>query len=217
MPYLTHELLKNCTTLWKLDNISGLCSSLCGTKSEVYGLKAEFGFPAHLIPKNTNDYIAYIGIRKKKLHTSYGQAHFITFYHEPKKNEYDRNLGILEYMYNIYMDEKSSELINDEMYDDNEKVGVELFPYKITPETVQYWKYTMEDDWKIMDKLDLDDLIDDYEIRGHVDWIELYTELPENIDDDITELDDSEDEMDFNEEETDDEIEEGEIVSESET
>ena len=40
MPYLTHELLKNCTTLWRLDNISSLCSSLCDTDSDVYGLKA---------------------------------------------------------------------------------------------------------------------------------------------------------------------------------
>ena len=78
MPYLTHELLKNCTTLWKLDNISDLCSNLCGVKSTIYGLKADFGFPSHLIPKNTNNYIAYIGIHKKKIN------HFLwtsTFYH----------------------------------------------------------------------------------------------------------------------------------------
>ena len=60
MPYLTHELLKNCTTLWRLDNISSLCSSLCDTDSDVYGLKAEFGFPQHLIPKDTNNYIAHL-------------------------------------------------------------------------------------------------------------------------------------------------------------
>ena len=119
--YLTNELLKNCTTLWKLDNINDLCSNLCGVKSTVYGLKADFGFPSHLIPKNTNNYIAYIGIHKKKLITSYGQAHFITFYHEPKNYQYQRDLGILEYMYNMYMDQMSEELTDDENYDETEK------------------------------------------------------------------------------------------------
>ena len=214
MPYLTHELLKNCTTLWRLDNISSLCSSLCDTDSDVYGLKAEFGFPQHLIPKDTNNYIAYFGVRKKKLNTSYGQAHFITFYHEPKKNVYDRDLGILEYMYNIYMDEKRLELI--ELYKEHEKVDVELFPYKITLENADYWKYTLNDDWYIADKIDLDNLIDDYELRGIVDWTELYNVLPEDIDDDVTEMDESEEEeFNLDEDETDDDIEEGEIVDDN--
>ena len=217
MPYLTHELLKNCTTLWKLDNINDLCSNLCGVKSTVYGLKADFGFPSHLIPKNTNNYIAYIGIHKKKLITSYGQAHFITFYHEPKNHQYQRDLGILEYMYNIYMDQMSEELTDDENYDETEKLIVEVFPYKITSKNIDYWKTVIQDDWDIVDKIDLDDLIDDFGIRERIDWTELYISLPENIDDDITELDDSEEEIESDIEETDSEIEEGEIVSDSET
>ena len=125
-----------------------------------------------------------------------------------------RDLGILEYMYNIYMDEKRLELI--ELYKEHEKVDVELFPYKITPENADYWKYTLNDDWYIADKIDLDNLIDDYELRGIVDWTELYNVLPEDIDDDVTEMDGSEEEeFNLDEEETDDDIEEGEIVDDN--
>ena len=83
MPYLTHELLKNCTSLVKLEHLNDLCSNLCGFSSDVYGLRAEFGYPSHLMSRTNKNFRAYIGIHKNKLETSYGQAHFITFYHEP--------------------------------------------------------------------------------------------------------------------------------------
>jgi len=62
----------------------------------------------------------------------------------------------------------------------------------------------------------LDNLIDDYELRGIVDWTELYNVLPEDIDDDVTEMDGSdEEEFNLDEDETDDDIEEGEIVDDN--
>lgn len=115
------------------------------------------------------------------------------------------------------MDQMSEELTDDENYDETENLRVEVFPYKITSKNIDYWKTVIQDDWDIVDKIDLDDLIDDFGIRERIDWTELYLSLPEDIDDDITEMDDSEEEMESDIEETDSEIEEGEIVSDSET
>jgi len=211
MPYLTQELLKNCTSLIKLNNYDDLCSDLCGYKSEVYGLRAEFGYPEHLITKNNRKYIAYLGINKKKVKTSYGEAHFITFFHQPKNYSLEREFDILSYMYNMYMDEKSDEL------SENVESNVELFPCKITKDKLDYWRWIFENDWGVSDQIDLDNIIDDYEIQGYVKWDELYDILPENIDDEILqEIYSDEEELDSDEEETDDEIEEGEILSEYE-
>jgi len=76
---LTYELLKNCTTIVELFDVNELFSELAGEKCKVYGLRADFGYPTHLIPKSTYKYIAYIGISNRKLETSYGQAQFIEF------------------------------------------------------------------------------------------------------------------------------------------
>tara|TARA_B000000557_G_C20811317_1_gene460276 strand:- start:13 stop:651 length:639 start_codon:yes stop_codon:yes gene_type:complete len=211
MPYLTQELLKNCTSLIKLNNYDDLCSELCGYKSEVYGLRAEFGYPEHLITKNNRKYVAYMGIHKKKVKTSYGEAHFITFSHQPKNYSLKNEFDILSYMYNIYIEEKSEEL------SENTESNVEIFPYTITKDKLGYWRWLFENDWGVSDKIDLDNLIDDYEIQGYVKWEKLYNILPENIDDEgIQESDNEEEEIDSDEEETDDEIEEGEILSEYE-
>ena len=50
---LTYELLKNCTTIVELFDVNELFSELAGEKCKVYGLRADFGYPAHLIPKST--------------------------------------------------------------------------------------------------------------------------------------------------------------------
>lgn len=63
---LTHELLKNCTSLVKLSHLNDLCSNLNNKTCNVYGLRAEFGYPEHLIPPNNKNYIAYMGVSKKK-------------------------------------------------------------------------------------------------------------------------------------------------------
>ena len=207
MPYLTQELLKNCTSLIKLNNYDDLCSELCGYKSEVYGLRAEFGYPEHLITKNNRKYIAYFGIHKKKVKTSYGEAHFITFFHQPKNYSLEREFDILSYMYNIYMDEKSDEL------SENVESNVELFPYKINSKNCEYWRTIIEDDWGECDKISLEDLIDDYELKNKVKWDKLHRMLPENIDEMYNDTELSDDEGSFvDEEETDDELEEGEIL-----
>lgn len=212
MPYLTHELLKNCTSLVKLEHLNDLCSNLCGFSSDVYGLRAEFGYPSHLMSRINKNFIAYIGIHKNKLETSYGQAHFITFYHEPKSITYGTELGILNYMYDIYMDNIHDEL-SENGYKENENFSVELFPYRINSKNCEYWRTVIEGDWGVCDKISLEDLIDDYELRSKVNWDELYNILPENIDDMYDDDELSDDEGSFiDEEETDDELEEGEIL-----
>lgn len=224
MNNLTHELLKNCTTLVKLTHLNSLCTKLVNKTSDVYGLRAEFGYPENLIPSNNKRFLAYIGISNKKLETSYGQAHFITFFHEPKHQFYRSSIGVLEHMYNIYMEQQKDELIENG-FREGENFSVELFPGKIEYKDVVYWKYVFQDDWDVCDKISMDDLIDDYELKKYIDWNLLYNILPENIDD-VNEMDDSldgdleseeEDIIDSDEEETDDEIEEGEILSDSET
>ena len=59
---LTHELIKNCTTLVKLSYLNDLCSHLSDKKCDVYGLRAEFGYPEHLIPYNNQRFLAYLGV-----------------------------------------------------------------------------------------------------------------------------------------------------------
>lgn len=90
---LTYELLKNCTTIVELFDVNELFSELAGEKCKVYGLRADFGYPTHLVPKSTYKYIAYIGISNRKLETSYGQAQFIEFYYEPN------DIGVLEHFF----------------------------------------------------------------------------------------------------------------------
>jgi hypothetical protein len=224
MNNLTHELLKNSTTLVQLTHLNSLCTKLVDKTTDVYGLRAEFGYPEHLIPSNNKRFLAYIGISKIKLETSYGESHFITFFHEPKLQFYRTPVGVLEHMYNIYMEQKNDELIEDG-FREGENLSVELFPGKIEYKDIGYWKGVFQDDWNVCDKISMDDLIDDYELKKYIDWTLLYNILPENIDDvkesektldDELEYDD-EDIIDSDDEETDDEIEEGEILSDSET
>ena len=220
MTNLTYELLRNCTTLVKINYLNELCSYLNDKKCDVYGLRAEFGFPEHLIPPNNQNFLAYIGISKKKVETSYGQAHFVSFSYEPKTSMYHSPIGILDHMYNMYMIEQQDKLSED-AYKEGENFSVELFPGKITKKTIGYWRWVLDNDWSVCDKISMDDLIDDYEIKGHVNWDELYNILPENIDDVSTESEEeseNEEEMNSDEEETDDELEDGELVlSDSET
>ena len=63
------------------------------------------------------------------------------------------------------------------------------------------------------DKISLEDLIDDYELKNKVKWDKLHRMLPENIDEMYNDTELSDDEGSFvDEEETDDELEEGEIL-----
>lgn len=217
MNNLTFELIKNCTTLVKLTHLNDLCNELTDTNSDVYALRAEFGYPEHLIPKNNKKNLAYIGVSKNKLDTTYGQAHFITFFHEPKLSTRDAPVGVLRNMYNIYTEQKIQELVEDE-YKEGEIFTVELLPQTIDHRNVGYWRWVLEDDWGVSDQISMNDFIDDYEIKRHIDWFELYNILPENIDDveyeDKDEDEDEEEDFDLDGDETE---EEGEYISESET
>ena len=120
------------------------------------------------------------------------------------------------------MAQQKNQLLEDG-YKEGENFSVELFPGKITKKNLGYWRWVLDDDWCVTDRISMNDLIDDYEIKGHVNWDELYRILPENVDDEYTENDyeeeeEEEEEIDSDEEETDDELEDGEIVlSDSET
>jgi hypothetical protein len=193
---LTYELLKNCTTIVELFDVNDLFSELAGEKCKVYGLRADFGYPAHLIPKSTYKYIAYIGISNRKLETSYGQAHFIEFYYEPK------DIGILEHFFDMYI-ESEEEILKECGYKQDEEFTVEIFPSKITKKNRSFWKSYLDDQHCVNDRISLRDFLDDYKVTHQIDCERLYDHLPENIDD----LDN---ESEYNSE-SESELEEGEI------
>ena len=179
---LTYELLKNCTSIVELSDVNELCSDLVGKNCKVYGLRADFGYPAHLIPKNTYKYIAYIGVSNRKLNTSYGQVQFIDFFYEPKSPVHNKPLGVLDYFFELYI-ESEKDILNQCDYKDGEEFTVELFPSKITKKNLKFWKTYLDEEYDVNDKISYDDLMDDYEIKKRVDWDTLYDDLPENIDD----------------------------------
>ena len=191
---LTYELLKNCTTIVELFDVNELFSELVGEKCKVYGLRADFGYPDRLIPKDMYKYIAYIGISNRKLETSYGQAQFIEFYYEPK------DIGILEHFFDMYL-ESEKEILKQCGYKQDEYFTVELFPSEITIKNLEFWKMYLDNEYGVNDRISLRDFLDDYEITYQIDHERLYDHLPENIDD----LDNE------SEYETESELEEGEI------
>jgi len=197
---LTYELLKNCTSIVELSDVNELCSDLVGKNCKVYGLRADFGYPAHLIPKNTYKYIAYIGISNRKLNTSYGQVQFIDFFYEPKSPVHNKTIGVLEHFFDMYT-ESEKDILNQCDYKNGEEFTVELFPSKITKKNFKFWKTYLDEEYDVNDKISYNDFMDDYEIASRVDWDTLYDELPDNIDD----LDNE------SEYETESELEEGEI------
>ena len=193
---LTYELLKNCTTIVELFDVNELFSELVGEKCKVYGLRADFGYPTHLVPKSTYKYIAYIGISNRKLETSYGQAQFIEFYYEPN------DIGVLEHFFDMYL-ESEKDILKQCGCKGDEEFTVELFPSKITKKNLLFWKWYLDEQYGVNDKISLRDFLDDYEITYQIDHDRLYDYLPENIDD----LDN---ESEYNSE-SESELEEGEI------
>ena len=119
-------------------------------------------------------------------------------------------------MYDIYVEETIESLYRNK-YREGENYTIELFPSKIEYKDIGYWRWLFQEDWGISDKISMDDFIDDYEIKSHVNWDNLYDILPDNIDDVRTESDHESDDESEMLSESDTEIEEGEIVSESET
>ena len=173
---LTYELLKNCTTIVELFDVNELFSHLIDEKCKVYGLRANFGYPDHLIPKNMYKYIAYIGISNRTLETSYGQAQFIEFYYEPK------DIGILSHFFDMYL-ESEKDILKHNGYKNNEDFTVELFPSEITTNNLVFWKQYLDDEYGVNDRISLRDFLDDYELLHQINDEMLYDFLPENIDD----------------------------------
>ena len=173
---LTLELLKNCTSIIELYDVNELFSNLRGEPCGVYALRAEFGYPQHLIPPNTYNFIAYIGISKTKIDTSYGQAQFINFYYEPEP------IGVLEHFFDIYL-ESEKEILKEINYKNGEEFSVELFPNKITKKNLEFWKNYLNNEYDVNDKISLDDFLDDYEIKYYTNYDKLQDSLPNNIDD----------------------------------
>ena len=173
---LTYELLKNCTTIVELFDVNELFSQLVDEKCKVYGLRADFGYPEHLIPKNTYKYIAYIGISNRIRETSYGQAQFIEFYYEPK------DIGILEHFFDMYL-ESEKKILQECEYKQGEEFTVELFPRKITKKNLAFWKQYLDNEYDVNDRISLRDFLDDYELTYQINDEMLYNALPENIDD----------------------------------
>jgi len=201
---LTHELLKNCTSIIELSDVNELCSEMVGKSCKVYGLRADFGYPEHLIPSNTRKFIAYLAISNRKLDTSYGQAQFIDFCYEPTLPGLKTPIGVLNYFFDIYAEDEKS-ILKECKYKEGEEFVVELFPSKITKKNLDFWKSYLDEEYDVNDKISYDDFMDDYEITNRVNWETLYDNLPDNIDD----LDnESEYETEL---ESETELEEGEI------
>lgn len=201
---LTHELLKQCTSIIELTDVNELCSELSGKTCRVYGLRADFGYPESLIPKNTYKYLAYIGVSNRKIDTSYGQAQFIDFYYEPNAPGCKKPVGVLKYFFDMYTEDEM-DILSECKYKNGESFTVELFPSKITKKTLKFWKEYLDDEYDVNDKISFNDFMDDYEISNRVYWERLYDDLPDNIDD----LDD---ESEYNSDsDSDSELEEGEI------
>jgi hypothetical protein len=179
---LTHELLKNCTSIIELSDVNELCSEMVGKSCKVYGLRADFGYPEHLIPSNTRKFIAYLAISNRKLDTSYGQAQFIDFCYEPTLPGLKTPIGVLNYFLDIYAEDEKS-ILKECKYKEGEEFVVELFPSKITKKNLDFWKSYLDEEYDVNDKISYEDFMDDYEITNRVNWETLYDNLPDNIDD----------------------------------
>ena len=172
---LTYELLKNCTTIVELFDVNELFSQLVDEKCKVYGLRADFGYPEHLIPKNTYKYIAYIGISNRIRETSYGQAQFIEFYYEPN------NVGVLEHFFDMYLE--SEKKFFKSVNINKVKSLRSNFSKKNYKKNLAFWKQYLDNEYDVNDRISLRDFLDDYELTYQINDEMLYDALPENIDD----------------------------------
>ena len=76
---LSTELVKNSTTLERLEHLDELTAHLTGVDCEVWALRASDTFPRNLIPSDSKGYLCYMGIYPVKVATDYGQINFLTF------------------------------------------------------------------------------------------------------------------------------------------
>ena len=169
---LSTELVKYATILERMYHMDTITTRLCGCECEVWALASK-SFPPHLVPKNTDGYLCYIGISPEKIKTSYGYVHFLEFGHEPlTSHECDDEMGLLEHMFNIYTDKISNELYN------SEEDIVHLYPRIIDSNSIDYWSEIAEQYWGVNTRTDLENFIKDNELDGYVNWEKLHTYLP---------------------------------------
>ena len=57
---LSTELIKNSTSLERIEHLDDLTAHLTGTDCEVWALRAGDTFPRHLIPGDSNGYLCYM-------------------------------------------------------------------------------------------------------------------------------------------------------------
>lgn len=205
---LNFELVKHCTSLCRLSHLDELMTRMTGVDTEVWALRAD-NFPEHLIPQNSRNYLCYMGVFKEKLDTNLRdcQFHFLTFGHENFLGDGSTSIsGVLEYMYDLYCE-------HIRMVDDQEEVY--LYPLEIDKDSIEYWADIAKNTWKIKEKKQLVDFLENNEFHEWVNWSALAEHLPdvyypsesEHHTDSESETD-SDSETDFD---SDSETEDGEI------
>lgn len=210
---LNFELVKHCTSLCRLSHLDELMTRMTGVDTEVWALRAD-NFPEHLIPQNSRNYLCYMGVFKEKLDTQLRdcQFHFLTFGHENFLGDGSASIsGVLEYMYDLYCE-------HIRMVDDQEEVY--LYPLEIDKDSIEYWADIAKNTWKIKEKKQLVDFLENNEFHEWVNWSALAEHLPdvyypsesEHHTDSESETDsDSETETDSETDYSDSETEDGEI------
>jgi len=155
-----------------------------------------------------------MGVFKEKLDTQLRdcQFHFLTFGHENFLGDGSASIsGVLEYMYDLYCE-------HIRMVDDQEEVY--LYPLEIDKESIEYWADIAKNTWKIKEKKQLADFLENNEFHEWVNWSALAEHLPdvyypsesEHHTDSESETDsDSETETDSETGYSDSETEDGEI------
>jgi len=169
---LNFELVKHCTSLCRLSHLDELMTRMTGVDTEVWALRAD-NFPEYLIPQNSRNFLSYMGVFKKKLNTEFydSQVHFLTFGHENFLGDGSTSIsGILEYMYDLYCE-------HIRIIDDREEVY--LYPLEIDEESIEYWSDIAKNTWKIKEKKQLVDFMENNELTGWVDWSSLADHLPD--------------------------------------
>jgi len=167
---LNTELVKHCASLCRLPYLDGLMTRMTSEDTEVWALRAE-NFPEKLVPRNSRNYMCYMGVSTKKLNASYGKVHFLTFGHENFIEDSSvSSEGILEHMYDIYCEQMKDQEDVDELY---------LYPCQIDDDSLVYWSDIARDTWNIRDKRELNEFIRQNELMGWVDWSALEEDLPD--------------------------------------
>ena len=169
---LNFELVKHCTSLCRLSHLDELMTRMTGVDTEVWALRAD-NFPEHLVPQNSRNYLCYMGVFKEKLDTQLRdcQFHFLTFGHENFLGDGSASIsGVLEYMYDLYCE-------HIRMVDDQEEVY--LYPLEIDNESIEYWADIAKNTWKIKEKKQLADFLENNEFHEWVNWSALAEHLPD--------------------------------------